>query len=192
MDARLNARRSNRAGVRTTTHQAEIPPIINIWHSWNDLHQHAISGDARELTSIISKSIVHPSNLLQEVRLTGTCTTTAAVRHQSLRSLRLRKRVTCPTGFRLAGSGGRSFLLKYRGKLGYREVVRRFFSKWHHNCSLDPRGFQSRLVSNYRRRTMAVQNSNRSGKIKYGILGWLIGLPLPIVIILLFVRGCDF
>lgn len=39
---------------------------------------------------------------------------------------------------------------------------------------------------------MAVQHSNRSGKIKYGILGWLIGLPLPIVIILLFVRGCDF
>jgi len=32
----------------------------------------------------------------------------------------------------------------------------------------------------------------RSGKIKYGILGWLIGLPIPIVIILLFVRGCDF
>lgn len=33
---------------------------------------------------------------------------------------------------------------------------------------------------------------NRSGKIKYALLGWLLGLPLPIVLILLFVRGCDF
>lgn len=32
----------------------------------------------------------------------------------------------------------------------------------------------------------------RAGKVKYALLGWLIGLPLPIVIILLFVRGCDF
>ena len=32
----------------------------------------------------------------------------------------------------------------------------------------------------------------RSGKIKYAMLGWLIGLPLPIIIILLFFRGCDF
>ncbi len=39
---------------------------------------------------------------------------------------------------------------------------------------------------------MSAHLSNRSGKIKYGILAWLIGLPLPIVIILLFVRGCDF
>ena len=39
---------------------------------------------------------------------------------------------------------------------------------------------------------MSMQNNKRSGKIKYGILGWLIGLPLPIVIVLLFVRGCDF
>ncbi len=30
------------------------------------------------------------------------------------------------------------------------------------------------------------------GKIKYALLGWLIGLPIPIVLILLFVRGCDF
>jgi hypothetical protein len=30
------------------------------------------------------------------------------------------------------------------------------------------------------------------GKVKYAILGWLIGLPLPIVLILLFFRGCDF
>jgi hypothetical protein len=39
---------------------------------------------------------------------------------------------------------------------------------------------------------MSTDHQPRSGKIKYGILGWLIGLPLPIIIILLFVRGCDF
>lgn len=32
----------------------------------------------------------------------------------------------------------------------------------------------------------------RSGKVKYAMLGWLIGLPLPIIILLLFFRGCDF
>lgn len=32
----------------------------------------------------------------------------------------------------------------------------------------------------------------RAGKIKYALLGWLIGLPLPIIILLLFFRGCDF
>ena len=32
----------------------------------------------------------------------------------------------------------------------------------------------------------------RSGKIKYGILAWLLGLPLPIIILALFFRGCDF
>ncbi len=32
----------------------------------------------------------------------------------------------------------------------------------------------------------------RAGKVKYALLGWLVGLPLPIIIILLFVRGCDF
>lgn len=31
----------------------------------------------------------------------------------------------------------------------------------------------------------------RAGKISYALAGWLVGLPLPIVIILLFVRGCD-
>ena len=30
------------------------------------------------------------------------------------------------------------------------------------------------------------------GKVKYALLGWLVGLPIPIIIILLFVRGCDF
>jgi hypothetical protein len=31
----------------------------------------------------------------------------------------------------------------------------------------------------------------RSGKIKYALAAWLLGLPLPIIIIALFVRGCD-
>jgi hypothetical protein len=34
--------------------------------------------------------------------------------------------------------------------------------------------------------------SQRSGKIKYGILAWMLGLPLPIIILALFFRGCDF
>ena len=32
----------------------------------------------------------------------------------------------------------------------------------------------------------------RRGKMKYGILAWLLGLPLPIILILLFWNGCDF
>jgi hypothetical protein len=40
--------------------------------------------------------------------------------------------------------------------------------------------------------TMLTKTTKRAGKIKYALLGWLIGLPLPIIIILLFVRGCDF
>lgn len=36
------------------------------------------------------------------------------------------------------------------------------------------------------------QINNRAGKIKYGILAWLIGLPLPIVLIAFFLGGCDF
>jgi hypothetical protein len=34
--------------------------------------------------------------------------------------------------------------------------------------------------------------NDRAGKIKYGILAWMLGLPLPIVILALFFRGCDF
>ena len=34
--------------------------------------------------------------------------------------------------------------------------------------------------------------SDRSGKIKYGLFAWLLGLPLPIVLIALFYGGCDF
>lgn len=36
------------------------------------------------------------------------------------------------------------------------------------------------------------EQQSRAGKVKYALLGWLIGLPLPIIIILLFVKGCDF
>lgn len=34
--------------------------------------------------------------------------------------------------------------------------------------------------------------ADRAGKIKYGLVAWLIGLPLPIVILALFWGGCDF
>jgi hypothetical protein len=34
--------------------------------------------------------------------------------------------------------------------------------------------------------------TERAGKIKYGIFAWLIGLPLPIVLLALMYRGCDF
>lgn len=33
---------------------------------------------------------------------------------------------------------------------------------------------------------------SRSGKIKYALVGWLLGLPLPIILLLLVFRGCDF
>jgi hypothetical protein len=36
------------------------------------------------------------------------------------------------------------------------------------------------------------QLKQRAGKIKYGLFAWLIGLPLPIVLILMFYKGCDF
>jgi hypothetical protein len=32
----------------------------------------------------------------------------------------------------------------------------------------------------------------RAGKIKYGLAAWLLGLPLPIIILALFWGGCDF
>ncbi|QDU88013.1 hypothetical protein Pla175_13820 [Pirellulimonas nuda] len=38
----------------------------------------------------------------------------------------------------------------------------------------------------------ATPRDTRSAKVKYALLGWLIGLPLPIILILFFVRGCDF
>lgn len=32
----------------------------------------------------------------------------------------------------------------------------------------------------------------RAGKVKYALFAWLLGLPLPIILIALFFRGCDF
>lgn len=34
-------------------------------------------------------------------------------------------------------------------------------------------------------------HATRSGKLRYGVAAWLLGLPLPIIIIALFIRGCD-
>lgn len=42
------------------------------------------------------------------------------------------------------------------------------------------------------RRILGEIDQPRAGKIKYALFGWLIGLPLPIIILLLFFRGCDF
>jgi hypothetical protein len=39
---------------------------------------------------------------------------------------------------------------------------------------------------------MSKRMSERAGKVKYGIFAWLLGLPLPIVLLALFYRGCDF
>jgi len=39
---------------------------------------------------------------------------------------------------------------------------------------------------------MATRLQERAGKVKYALLGWLVGLPLPIILILLFFKGCDF
>jgi len=41
-------------------------------------------------------------------------------------------------------------------------------------------------------RIMQEKPEDREGKIKYALFGWLLGLPIPIIVILLFVRGCDF
>lgn len=37
-----------------------------------------------------------------------------------------------------------------------------------------------------------ILTTTRHGKVKYALAMWLLGLPLPIVIIALFVGGCDF
>ncbi len=39
---------------------------------------------------------------------------------------------------------------------------------------------------------MAKRIQDRAGKIKYGLFAWLLGLPIPIIIIALFWGGCDF
>jgi hypothetical protein len=41
-----------------------------------------------------------------------------------------------------------------------------------------------------RRQLAAAQE--RAGKVKYAIFAWLLGLPLPIILLALFFRGCDF
>lgn len=40
--------------------------------------------------------------------------------------------------------------------------------------------------------TAVAQAKLRSGKIKYALAMWLLGLPLPIILIALFWGGCDF
>jgi hypothetical protein len=47
------------------------------------------------------------------------------------------------------------------------------------------------FVVNNKDRTMQ-SAQHRAGKIKYAIFAWLLGLPLPIIILALFFRGCDF
>ncbi len=46
-----------------------------------------------------------------------------------------------------------------------------------------------------RRRAAVGQRLNlprhRAGKIKYGLAAWLLGLPLPIILLALVFRGCD-
>ena len=44
----------------------------------------------------------------------------------------------------------------------------------------------------WRSSNMRKSLKHRRGKVKYALFGWLIGLPLPIVLLLLFYRGCDF
>lgn len=36
------------------------------------------------------------------------------------------------------------------------------------------------------------QFKHRAAKVKYGLAAWMLGLPLPIILIALFYRGCDF
>ncbi len=33
---------------------------------------------------------------------------------------------------------------------------------------------------------------DRAGKVKYALAAWLLGLPLPIILLALIFRGCDF
>lgn len=47
-------------------------------------------------------------------------------------------------------------------------------------------------MQSHQTRRRKASHWQRSGKIKYGIFAWLLGLPLPIIILALFFRGCDF
>lgn len=39
---------------------------------------------------------------------------------------------------------------------------------------------------------MSADLQDRAGKIKYALGAWLLGLPLPIILLALVFRGCDF
>jgi hypothetical protein len=41
-------------------------------------------------------------------------------------------------------------------------------------------------------RNQLAEAEQRAGKIKYALFAWLLGLPLPIILLALFFRGCDF
>ena len=47
------------------------------------------------------------------------------------------------------------------------------------------------MASTYAKRSR-ITADQRGGKIKYGIVAWLLGLPLPIILLALFFGGCDF
>jgi hypothetical protein len=49
---------------------------------------------------------------------------------------------------------------------------------------------KSYLMKRHFQQTL-VQAKHRAGKVRYALAMWLLGLPLPIVLIALFVRGCD-
>jgi hypothetical protein len=52
------------------------------------------------------------------------------------------------------------------------------------------RQLNSRKQRNAVRRQLA-EAQQRAGKVKYALFAWLLGLPLPIIILALFFRGCD-
>ena len=53
------------------------------------------------------------------------------------------------------------------------------------------RALNTRQKRNAVRRQLAA-TQHRAGKIKYAIFAWMLGLPLPIIALALFFRGCDF
>lgn len=76
---------------------------------------------------------------------------------------------------------------------------------WHITCNESRRlqGVRTRRSSasidqfkeldmNHDSRRITSRLTDRSGKIKYGIFAWLLGLPLPIILLALFFGGCDF
>jgi hypothetical protein len=43
----------------------------------------------------------------------------------------------------------------------------------------------------YNTRTWVGRQRDRAGKLSYGCIAWMLGLPLPIVILAFLWRGCD-